>query len=150
MLGTVPTDHTRRNRPGSDPDGVTPVSQDIGAGVPLRASLDGVVRSLRGGPTAGSGVAGAAPSAGAMGGLFRGWTDAVGDRVSAHARPIVLDRGRLVVEVDQPGWATQLRFLEADLVARLRPYVAPAAIDSVEIRVAGAKAVRNRSGRRTS
>ena len=145
----MPTDHTRRNRPGSDPDGVTPVSQDIGAGVPLRASLDGVVRSLRGGPTAGSGVAGAAPSAGAMGGLFRGWTDAVGERVSAHARPIVLDRGRLVVEVDQPGWATQLRFLEADLVARLRPYVAPAVIESVEIRVAGAKAVRNRSGRRT-
>jgi predicted nucleic acid-binding Zn ribbon protein len=85
-----------------------------------------------------------------MGGLFRGWPDAVGVQVAAHARPIVLDRGRLVVEVDEPGWATQLRFLEADLVARLRPYVAPEPIESVEIRVAGAKAARNRSGRRTS
>ncbi len=150
MLGPVPTDHPTGNRPGLEPEGVDAAGPDIGAGVPLRASLDGVVRSLRGGPTAGSGPAGAAPSAGAMGGLFRGWADAVGERVAAHARPIVLDRGRLVVEVDQPGWATQLRFLEADLVARLRPYVAPAPIDSVEIRVAGATAVRNRSGRRTS
>jgi predicted nucleic acid-binding Zn ribbon protein len=90
---------------------------------PLSASLDAVVRALRG------------PTAKGLAGLFAGWDDAVGPGIAAHARPLVLDEGRLVVEVDEPGWATQLRYLEAELRTRLAPLVAPSVIVSLEVRV---------------
>jgi predicted nucleic acid-binding Zn ribbon protein len=90
---------------------------------PLASSLEAVVRSLKG------------PQAQGLAGLFSGWDDAVGPSIAAHARPLVLDDGRLVVEVDEPGWATQLRYLEAELRERLGPYVAPSTITSIEVRV---------------
>jgi predicted nucleic acid-binding Zn ribbon protein len=98
--------------------------------VPLSDSLTGVVRSLRGpeSPSRGS------VPAHAMGGVFGRWTDAVGDAIAAHVQPVKLDGDRLVVEVDDPAWATQLKFLEADLRARLLE-VAGASIRQFEIRV---------------
>jgi len=44
-------------------------------------------------------------------------------------------RCRLVVDVDQPGWATQLRYLETDLLARLAAVAGPGAVRSIEVRV---------------
>ncbi|CAB4985919.1 unannotated protein [freshwater metagenome] len=41
----------------------------------------------------------------------------------------------LVVAVSDPAWATQLRFLEHDLVERLRTELGPNAIDAIEVRV---------------
>ncbi len=89
----------------------------------LSDSIDGVVRALRG------------PDVRAAAGMFAGWESAVGPQVAAHARPVVLDQGRLVVEVDEPGWATQLRFLESDLMAKLRPIVGAQPLTSIEVRV---------------
>lgn len=89
----------------------------------LTASVDAVVRGLRG------------PGAKAVAGLFSGWEQAVGPQIAAHARPLVLDEGALVVEVDEPGWATQLRFLERDLIERLRPHLGGAELRSIEVRV---------------
>lgn len=95
---------------------------------PLRDSLDEVVRGLRG-PTPGG-----AGGARAMGTLFSRWTDAVGQLVADHARPITLDGERLLVEVDDPAWATQLRLLEADIVERLRS-VAGLQVSRFDVRV---------------
>jgi predicted nucleic acid-binding Zn ribbon protein len=67
--------------------------------------------------------------------VFRCWDDVVGTPVCEHARPVALDAGRLVVEVDQPGWATQLRFLAATLIARLAEAVGPDVVRSIEVRV---------------
>jgi predicted nucleic acid-binding Zn ribbon protein len=69
-----------------------------------------------------------------MGSLFARWADAVGQGVADHARPVKLDGDRLLVEVDEPGWATQLRFLEADVIARLRS-VAGLEVSRFDIRV---------------
>ena len=49
--------------------------------------------------------------------------------------PCSLDDGRLVVEVDEPGWATQLRYLEADLLERLAAVAGAGAVRSIEVRV---------------
>ena len=76
--------------------------------VPLSTMLDALMRSLSGGPRA------------AVAGVFNRWADAVGDAVAAHAQPVKIERGRLVVDVDEPGWATQLRYLEHDILERLR------------------------------
>ena len=91
----------------------------------LRDSIDDVVRGLRG-PNA--------SDAHSMGSLFSRWIDAVGELVADHARPVKLDGGHLVVEVDEPAWATQLRFLEADVIARLRS-VAGLTVSRFDIRV---------------
>ena len=106
--------------------------------VPLSDSLGGVVRSLRGPDArdvraAVDGVRGA--SARDIGGVFGRWNEAVGEAVARHVQPLRLDGARLVVEVDDPAWATQLKFLEADLRRRLLA-VTGAQIDEFEIRVA--------------
>jgi predicted nucleic acid-binding Zn ribbon protein len=91
---------------------------------PLGSSIERVVRSLRPGTSAAS-----------LGGVFGRWEEVVGPQVAEHARPSSLDSGRLVVVVDQPGWATQLRFLEADLLRRLAEMVGPGVVASIEVKV---------------
>lgn len=103
--------------------------------VPIGDSLDRVVRSLRN-DTADSGSSSQSDgqTAKQMGGVFGRWAEAVGDAVALHVKPIKLDGTKLVVEVDDPAWATQLRFLESTLTQRLLE-VAGATIDTIEARV---------------
>ena len=68
-----------------------------------------------------------------MGGVFGRWAEAVGDAVAAHVKPIKLDGTKLIVEVDDPAWATQLRFLETTLKQRLLE-VAGTTIETIEAR----------------
>jgi predicted nucleic acid-binding Zn ribbon protein len=99
--------------------------------VPLGDSLDRVVRSLRNdAPDSAS----TGQTASQMGGVFGRWAEAVGDAVALHVKPVKLDGTKLVVEVDDPAWATQLRFLETTLKQRLLE-VAGATIDTIEARV---------------
>jgi len=66
------------------------------------------------------------------------WPQLVGPALAAHTRPRALRAGTLVVAVDDPAWATQLRWLEADLVARLGELVGPDRVVRIEVRVRGA------------
>ena len=93
----------------------------------LAAGLEGLLRSLR--P-----AGGAAPRTAAMGGVFGRWEAAVGEAVARHVQPVRLDGSTLVVEVDQPAWATQLRFLESTLKRRLLEE-AGAVVETIEVRV---------------
>lgn len=90
--------------------------------IPISQSLDGVVRSLRG------------PSRQAVGGLFGKWRDAVGEQVAEHVRPLKLDGRVLLVEVDDPAWATQVKFLSTMIIERLLD-VAGVEIERIEVRV---------------
>jgi len=76
-----------------------------------------------------------APRAGALGAVFSGWDDAVGEAVAAHCQPRSLRDGVLVVEVDHPGWATQLRYLSASLVERMNEVAGPGVVTRVDVRV---------------
>ena len=93
--------------------------------VPFTDSLDGLLRSLRGG-------AGRAE----VGGVFGRWEDAVGAAVAANVRPVRLEQGTLLVEVDDPAWATQVRFLADDLRSRLRE-VTGVEVERLDVRVGG-------------
>lgn len=95
--------------------------------VPLQDSLAAVVRDLRDDPAGATTVA-------SMGGVFGRWEDAVGAPVAAHVQPVKLDGTRLIVEVDDPAWATQLRFLETTLKERLAA-VAGARVETIDVRV---------------
>ena len=67
-------------------------------------------------------------------GLFSGWRQIVGDAIADHAVPKRLEKRVLVVEVDDPAWATQIKFLESQLIATLRDSVGDE-VESLEIRV---------------
>ena len=95
-------------------------------------SLDDVVAALSPPRTAGSapgptdatsGGRGASdparPSAAALGTVFSRWAELVGPAVARHARPLRLEGGTLVVAVDEPPWATQLRVLSPGILSRL-------------------------------
>jgi predicted nucleic acid-binding Zn ribbon protein len=75
------------------------------------------------------------PSASTLSGLFASWPELVGESVAQHARPASLRDGTLVVAVDEPAWATQLRWLEADLVARIGDALGPGRVARIEVRV---------------
>jgi predicted nucleic acid-binding Zn ribbon protein len=90
--------------------------------VPLSASLDAVVRGLRG------------PGRREVGGVFGRWEEAVGEQVAAHVQPVRLDEGVLVVEVDEPAWATQMTFLSATVRERLAT-VTGVEVQRIEVRV---------------
>ena len=90
---------------------------------PLGGSLDRISQSLGG------------PKAAALATIFDRWTDIVGAAVAAHSRPLALRRDTLTIAVDQPGWATQLTYLEADLVRRIGEVAGPDAVRHVRVTV---------------
>ena len=51
--------------------------------------------------------------------LFQGWPEIVGPELGAHTRPVEVERGRLIVAADHPGWVQLLRAREAAIVRRL-------------------------------
>ncbi|MGA3218933.1 MAG: DUF721 domain-containing protein [Acidimicrobiales bacterium] len=48
------------------------------------------------------------------------WAALVGGEVAAHSWPVSLKNGELTLGTDHHAWASELRFLSGDLLARLR------------------------------
>ena len=78
------------------------------------------------------------PSADALGAVFGRWAQLVGEQLAAHATPVRLRHGALAVAVDDPVWATQLRWLERDVVAKLTEALGDGVVDRLEVRVKSA------------
>ena len=97
--------------------------QNVPEPVPIAASLDSMMKSLRGADRI------------QIGGVFGKWDDAVGATIAAHVRPVKLDRQVLLVEADDPTWATEVKFLGATIIERLHT-VAGVEVERVEVRVA--------------
>ncbi len=74
---------------------------------PLQASLDAVSRSMGQRDAEGHGR------------LFAHWGDIVGPAMAAHVTPVRLDEVALVVTVDHPAWATQVRLMGDELLDRV-------------------------------
>ena len=89
----------------------------------VASGLERVLRSL------------GAPSADALGSLFEDWPALVGDRVAAHVRPLRLSDTTLVLGVDEPGWATQVRWMGQELLARLEDGLGPGVVTAIEVRM---------------
>ena len=73
------------------------------------------------------------PEPGLVGVLTERWVEVVGDAVAAHARPRDLRDGTLTIAVDAAPWATQLRYLEADICARFAAITGRDAIRRVRV-----------------
>ncbi len=94
-----PPPHRRRGR------------RNAGGPRPVSASLDAAVARL--------GSDRAAPPASALGALFARWEEIAGTALAGHVWPLELTAGTLLVAVDHPAWATQVRSLSAELLARV-------------------------------
>ena len=66
--------------------------------------------------------------------VFGSWDAIVGPQVSAHVSPTRLVGGTLHVDVDDPSWATQIRFLEAHIVTMINE-TTPTTVTGIEVHV---------------
>lgn len=101
---------TTPRRPGTGP-------------VPIGASLAEVSRHL--------GVGDAHD----LGRVFAHWGDIVGASLAGHVQPVRIEPDRLVVSVDHPAWATQVRHLGAELLDRMAEETGLPRPDHLEVRI---------------
>jgi predicted nucleic acid-binding Zn ribbon protein len=67
--------------------------------------------------------------------LTDAWETVVGVDVAAHARLEALRDGTISIVVDGTLWATQLRYLEADIVERANDLVGSRVAQGIRVRV---------------
>ena len=90
-----------------------------------------------------------APTAGVTAAVFSRWEELVGPDIAAHSHPVSLHDGVLTLAVDHPAWATQLRFMTAELIDRIGAGTGSSEVTSIVVRVAGpgGRPDRGRGGR---
>ncbi len=66
-------------------------------------------------------------------GVVGRWRELVGDQVADHCTPETFDDGLLVVRTDSTAWATNLRMLVPELLARLEREVGPDVVREVRV-----------------
>jgi predicted nucleic acid-binding Zn ribbon protein len=71
--------------------------------------------------------------------VFDDWPSVVGNTAAARTRPVAIDGGTLVVATDEPGVASQLRYLEPQLLARLAEVCGDDRIRAIAVRVEGTR-----------
>jgi predicted nucleic acid-binding Zn ribbon protein len=69
----------------------------------------------------------------AGGNVFGRWAKIVGDDVAEHATPVSLENGVLTVQADSTAWATQLRLLQRQLVAKIAAGVGDGVVTRLKI-----------------
>jgi len=97
----------------------------VGEPVPLRDAVAAVGREL------------GMPPPHDLGALAHAWPEIVGDAVAAHAVVRSVRDGVCTIEVDDPGWATQVRYAERQIVGRAEACCGPGVVRSVRVVVAG-------------
>jgi predicted nucleic acid-binding Zn ribbon protein len=65
--------------------------------------------------------------------VFGRWAHLVGDEVAEHARPVSLREGELTVQAGSTAWATQLRLLQRQLLARIIAGVGPGVVTKLRV-----------------
>ncbi|MBF6328771.1 DUF721 family protein [Nocardia transvalensis] len=69
----------------------------------------------------------------AEGMVFGRWASVVGEDIAAHANPVSLTDGVLSIQAESTAWATQLRMLQAQILAKITAAVGQGVVTSVKI-----------------
>ncbi|MGB5113508.1 MAG: DUF721 family protein [Mycobacterium sp.] len=69
----------------------------------------------------------------AEGAVLGQWTTVVGDQIADHAIPTSLRDGVLTVSAESTAWATQLRMVQAQLLAKIAAAVGDGVVTSMKI-----------------
>jgi predicted nucleic acid-binding Zn ribbon protein len=65
--------------------------------------------------------------------VFGSWRAVVGDQIAEHASPTGLHEGVLSVSAETTAWATQLRMMQAQLLAKIASAVGDGVVVSLKI-----------------
>ena len=90
---------------------------------PLSATLDQLLGTMK------------VPSVDVLDTVFRRWEEVVGPDLATHTTPSAIDGDRLVVTADDPAWASELGWLENEVIARLEAVSGSDRIVSLTVRV---------------
>jgi predicted nucleic acid-binding Zn ribbon protein len=69
----------------------------------------------------------------AEGAVFGQWPTVVGHHIAAHATPIALRDGVLSVSAESTAWATQLRIIQSQVLAKIAAEVGDGVVTSLKI-----------------
>jgi predicted nucleic acid-binding Zn ribbon protein len=69
----------------------------------------------------------------AEGTVFGQWPTVVGEQIAAHATPTTMREGVLSVSAESTAWATQLRIVQAQLLAKIAAAVGDGVVTSLKI-----------------
>jgi predicted nucleic acid-binding Zn ribbon protein len=59
------------------------------------------------------------------------WSAVVGEKIAEHTRPVSVEAGLIMVEVDSPGWAMQLTYLKPEIIKKLQRRVGKESVTDV-------------------
>ena len=90
---------------------------------PLRQSLERLLDGL------------GAPEIDAVATLVDRWPEVVGQELASRIKAVAIRGAELVVRVEDPGWASQIAWLESQLLDRIADLVGPGRITAVRVRV---------------
>lgn len=76
-----------------------------------------------------------APTPGVVTSVFADWKSIVGDVIAEHARPQRIANGVLVLEVDDPAWASEMEWLGEEIVRRISLAVDTEEITAVKVQL---------------
>ncbi len=65
--------------------------------------------------------------------MFAQWAEVVGEQIAEHAAPTALHDGILSVTAESTAWATQLRMVQAQLLAKIAAAVGDGVVTSLRI-----------------
>jgi predicted nucleic acid-binding Zn ribbon protein len=74
------------------------------------------------------------------------WPQAVGPRIAAHTRPVALQDSRLVVEVGDLLWQSQLTTMSGQILAKLKEMAGAESVTSIEFRLGVPRRMPQRAG----
>ncbi|GAT08563.1 hypothetical protein AU184_20975 [Mycolicibacterium novocastrense] len=69
----------------------------------------------------------------AEGAVFGRWPGVVGEGIAAHATPTSLNEGVLTISAESTAWATQLRMVQAQVLAKIADAVGDGVVRSLKI-----------------
>lgn len=90
---------------------------------PLSASLERLLADME------------APPVDAVAAVFSRWSDIVGPDLADHCRPVSVAGEALTIAADDPVWASELQWLEAELLVRLAAVTGSDRFRTVAVRV---------------
>lgn len=65
--------------------------------------------------------------------VFGRWAGVVGEDIASHATPMTLKDGVLSIAAESTAWATQLRMLQGQLLAKINAAVGQGVVTSLKI-----------------
>ena len=69
----------------------------------------------------------------AEGSVFGQWPTVVGEQIAAHASPTSLREGVLTISAESTAWATQLRMVQSQVLAKIAAAVGDGVVTSLKI-----------------